>query len=76
MVIETTSLWPHMAITASPRVPDAVKSAVAKSILAINQHEDGSRALSKLGFSGFEPADQGTYESYSKLLAGYGRYSR
>jgi phosphonate transport system substrate-binding protein len=75
MVIDSTDLWPHMALTASANVPTEVKSAIAKALLHMSRDQRGAEALEVTGLTGFEPADHTLYDGYSKMLISYGNYS-
>jgi len=76
ITVETTELWPHMGVTASPKVPTKVKSSVAKALLSLTRTDEGNKVLAAVGLPGFEPTDHSTYEGYSKYLVSYGRYNR
>jgi phosphonate transport system substrate-binding protein len=75
MVIDSTDLWPHMAMTASANVPTEVKSAIAKALLGMEKDMQGNEALANSGLTGFEPADHSLYDGYSKALSTYGNYN-
>lgn len=68
-VVNTDSL-PHMALSASPDIPDDDRAAIQKALVTAADTEAGHAMLQKLNFPEFEHADTKTYKGYSTLLSG------
>lgn len=67
-VIESTELWPHMGLTASPSVPDSVKASIKKALTDATFEEKRTQMLASAGMSGFELADNTVYDGYIAAL--------
>jgi ABC-type phosphate/phosphonate transport system substrate-binding protein len=68
--VQTTKQVPHMALSASPRVPDQVQKDVRDAVLNANKTADGQAMLKALNFEAFEPATAKMYKGYAQLLQG------
>ena len=75
-LVESTELWPHMGVTESPEIPTEVKSKITRALLSMKKNMQGNEALEASNLVGFEPADSGIYEGYSKYLSHYIRYTQ
>ena len=66
----TTEPVPHMALSASPEVPEAVSKAVTNALLNAPNTEKGRQMLSDMNIEIFQEADVEAYEGYANLLEG------
>ena len=66
--VQTTAQVPHMALSASPRVPANVRQKIKAALLNASQTDAGKALLAKLNLPGFEPATVKQYAGYGKLL--------
>jgi ABC-type phosphate/phosphonate transport system substrate-binding protein len=66
----STDPVPHMALSASPEVPEAVRQAVKKALLEAPETADGKRMLSEMNIEEFQDANQEMYAGYADLLDG------
>ncbi len=69
-VVTTTDPVPHMALSASPRVPPALQAALRAALLAAGNRPDGRAMLDAARLPGFEAADNRLYRGYARLLEG------
>jgi len=75
--VQTTAQVPHMALSASPRVPEAVRKAIRDALLSAPKTPEGRRLLANLNLGAdFEPAAAKNYDGYNRLLAGVYGYHR
>lgn len=68
--VQTTPQLPHMALSASPRVPPEVQASIRKALLEADDSPGGRELLDHLRFEGFEPASVEAYDGYADLLRG------
>lgn len=73
-VIKITDAVPHMAISASPKVPAEIQDKIRKALVKAHETVQGNRCLKKLAIDKFEPASNRTYKGYKQLLAGVWGY--
>jgi len=67
-VVLTTDPVPHMALSASPRVPPEVAERIQQALLNAANTENGKAMLTKLGIANFAPASREIYDGYAELL--------
>ncbi len=70
----TTDPIPHIAMSASPRVPAAVAERIRAALLDMENSTAGRRALDAIRLPPFVPASAETYDGYSRLLDGVWGY--
>ena len=63
-----TKSVPHMAFSASPKVPDVVKRDVKRALINAAYSKDGQQMLKKMKLEYFESTSHKEYEGYSSLL--------
>ena len=63
-----TAPVPHMALSASPEVPDAVNQAVKKALLDAPNSEKGRAMLTEMNIEVFQDTNAEAYEGYAVLL--------
>lgn len=68
--VQTTPQIPHMALSASPRVPEQAQRAIRNALVNAGSSGKGRQLLDHLRFQGFEPASPEIYEGYARLLQG------
>ncbi len=68
--VQTTPQIPHMALSASPRVPEDAQRAIRDALINAGNSRGGRQLLDHLRFQGFEPASPEIYEGYARLLQG------
>lgn len=66
--VMTTKSVPHMAFSASPKVPDIVKRDVKRALINASFSKDGQQMLNKMKLENFESTSYKEYEGYSSLL--------
>lgn len=66
----STDPVPHMALSASPDVPDDVVQSVKKALLDAPNTVEGKKMLAEMNFEPFQDANQEMYAGYAKLLDG------
>ena len=66
----STEPVPHMAVSASPEVPDEVASAVKQALIQASKTEDGKKMLVEMKIEYFEEANDAVYDGYADLLEG------
>ena len=67
-IVMTTEPIPHMALSASPDVPQEVAEIIRHALVNASETVDGPKMLSALKINHFEAADNATYDGYSNLL--------
>ncbi|TDY04188.1 phosphate/phosphite/phosphonate ABC transporter substrate-binding protein [Thiohalophilus thiocyanatoxydans] len=72
--VTTTEPVPHLAVSASPDLPEEVSRQVQSALLNAHESEAGQAMLEKVNISGFEPADNDLYRPYAALLQGIWGY--
>lgn len=73
-VIKITESIPHMAISASPKIPLALQDKIRDALIEAHKSKQGLLCLKKLAIEKFEPANNRTYKGYRTLLAGVWGY--
>ena len=66
--VMTTEPVPHMALSASPKVPAPVAEKIRHALTTASNTPAGQEMLKKLKLDKFEPADNTTYQGYAQLL--------
>lgn len=64
----TTETLPHMAFSASPRVPKEVKEAIKQVLIEAKNNPQGREMLEKVKISAFEATSAEVYKGHSALL--------
>jgi len=64
----TTEPLPHMAFSASPEVPESVRSRVGQALLRAGLTPSGQKMLEKLNLPAFVPARAEDYRGHARLL--------
>lgn len=72
--VTTTTPVPHIALSASPEVPEAQFEKMRQALLQASATEPGRQMLERINMPGFVPAGAETYEGYSRLLQGVWGY--
>lgn len=72
--VTTTEQVPHMALSAGPDVPPAVKARIRQALVEAGGSPDGQAMLRQVNLPGFEPASPQQYQGYSELLEGVWGY--
>lgn len=75
-VVQTTDQMPHIAMTASPKIPDDVVEKIRAALIKATETEDGRSMLNSINVEGFEETDAATYAGYSRLLDGVWGFRR
>ena len=68
--IQSTAQVPHMALSASPRVPGDIQEKIRTALVHAKDTPEGREMLKALFLEAFEPASPGIYDGYAKLLKG------
>lgn len=68
VVVKTSVQIPHVAISVSPKVPEATRDKLRTALLEADKNDEGKAMLKKLGFSNFEPADPSGYAGLMQYL--------
>lgn len=66
----STDPVPHMAMSASPEIPDEVALAVKQALLDATKTPEGKKMLETMRIEYFEAANADVYAGYSELLEG------
>lgn len=66
----STEPVPHMALSASPQVPDDVAKAVKKALMEAASSAEGKKMLADIKLAGFEDTNSKTYAGYADMLDG------
>ncbi len=66
--VTTTQPVPHLAISASPKLPVEVRRRVQQTLLEAHKTKAGQAMLKKVNISGFETASNELYAPYASLL--------
>lgn len=72
--VTTTEPVPHLAVSASPQLPQQVRQQIQNALLTAHETEEGQAMLEKVNISGFEAADNDLYRPYAALLRGVWGY--
>ena len=70
-VVLTTEPIPHIALSASPRIPAAIRSQMRQALLDAEKSPEGREMLKAIGFERFEPATPAVYAGQSRTLKDY-----
>lgn len=73
-VVATTEPIPHIALSAAPTVPSAVRERIRAALLSAHRHPDGQRMLAAIGFERFDPATPDMYADQAAILREYWGY--
>lgn len=73
-VVLTTEPIPHIALSASPRVPAALQERLRESLLRAADTPAGREMLKGIGFEKFDPATPAIYANQSNILKTYWGY--
>lgn len=68
--VETTDQVPHMAISASPKVPKDVQDSVRDVLINAQKNPEGRKMLEQIRLAGFEFASSKMYDGFADLLEG------
>ncbi len=66
--ITTTDSLPHMAFSASPKVPKEVREKIRQALVEAKDTKLGQEMLSKINFTAFEKTNTAAYENYHLML--------
>lgn len=66
--VMTTESLPHMAFSAAPSVPFAVRDSIKQALLSAKDSAEGQAMLDKINFASFEATSAESYKGYSSLL--------
>ncbi len=72
--VTTTSQVPHIALSASPELPDELVQKLREALVNAGKTPEGKKMLSRINMPAFIPASADTYEGYSRLLQGVWGY--
>lgn len=67
-IVLVTEPTPHLAVSASPKVPYDVRIAIQGALLGIKKDAEGGKILSDLRFVGFETTSAERYLPYAALI--------
>ncbi len=70
----TTDPIPHIALSASPKVPQALALRIRVALININRTPSGRRTMQALRLAPFVAASPGSYDGYAQLLDGVWGY--
>ncbi len=73
-VVATTEPIPHIALSAAPTVPSAVRERIRAALLSAHRVPDGQRMLAAIGFERFDPATPDMYADHGAILREYWGY--
>ncbi len=68
--VVSTEPVPHMALSASPNVPESVAQAVRQALVDAKNTPAGQQMLAQMNIEYFEHADEQMYAGYAQLLEG------
>jgi hypothetical protein len=68
--VVSTEPVPHMALSASPEVPEQVAQAVKRALIQAKDTPDGKKMLEEMNIEYFEDADERMYDGFAQLLEG------
>jgi phosphonate transport system substrate-binding protein len=72
--VMTTEQVPHIALSASPRVPKPLQNKIRKALVNANKTDDGKAMLAKINFPSFQATSKKVYKNYASLLEGVWGY--
>ena len=67
-IVMTTEQWPHVALSASTKVPEIVANKIQQAITTASKSPKGQKMLAAINISGFEVSDSKRYDGFSKSL--------
>jgi len=67
-IVMTTEPVPHMALSASPDIPEDVAETIRQALVNANTTANGKKMLTQLKMEKFEAADNSTYDGFAELL--------
>lgn len=70
ITVATTEQVPHMAFSASKRIPAKVQEAIRDALVTAIETADGQKMLQDINFPGFENTSANVYDGYTSLLEG------
>lgn len=70
-VVLTTEPIPHIALSASPRIPAAVRGQMRRALLDAEKSPEGREMLKAIGFERFESTTPAVYAGQSRTLKDY-----
>ena len=70
----TTDPIPHIALSASPQVPNALAERIREALISIDRKPAGRRTMEALRLAPFVSATSGSYDGYAQLLDGVWGY--
>lgn len=70
-VVLTTDPIPHIALSASPRLPAALRDSLKRALLGAHRTPEGRDMLKKVGFERFDPATPSVYAGQANILKEY-----
>lgn len=70
-VVLTTDPIPHIALSASPRLPAALREALRRALLGAHRTPAGKDMLKQIGFERFDAATPSVYAGQAKILKEY-----
>ena len=70
-VVLTTEPIPHIALSASPRIPAAIRGQMRQALLDAEKSPEGREMLKAIGFERFEPTTPAVYTGQSRTLKDY-----
>lgn len=73
-VVMTTEPIPHIALSAAPSLPPALRAQIRSAALAAHNTPQGLAMLRAIGFEQFDPADAGMYRGQATKLEQYHGY--
>jgi len=68
--VEQTDQVPHMALSASPKVPADISNTIRKALIDAKNTPEGRVLLEKLVLESFDPTSSKAYGKYDRLLKG------
>jgi len=72
--VMTTEQVPHIALSASPRVPKDIQSKIRKALIDASKNDTGRKMLEDINFPSFQSTSNKTYKDYAGLLEGVWGY--
>lgn len=73
-LVKTTDQWPHIALSASSKVPAEVAKKIQDAMVNASKTPEGQKMLEEVNLPGFELADAKRYKGFSDLLKGVWGY--
>jgi len=73
-VVVTTEPIPHIALSASGRVPRPLQESIRTALVQAERSEAGQAMLKAIGFERFDPATPEIYANQRNMLSGYWGY--